>query len=71
MCLRGLRCVLLPSFNGARKTANLMPLVALLLARERCRCRTGNDFDSRISPLPCWTSWACLPQTAACRQAQT
>ena len=30
----GPRTVLLPSFNGARKQANLMPLVAQLLARD-------------------------------------
>lgn len=30
----GPRCVVLPTYNGARRQANLMPLVALLLARE-------------------------------------
>jgi anthranilate phosphoribosyltransferase len=30
----GPRCVVLPSYNGARLQANLMPLVALLLARD-------------------------------------
>lgn len=47
----GPRCVLLPSFNGARKQANLMPLVALLLAREGVPVLIfgRHDFDSRIS----------------------
>lgn len=47
----GPRCVLLPSFNGARKQANLMPLVALLLAREGVPVliHGRHDFDSRQS----------------------
>lgn len=49
----GPRTVLLPSFNGARKQANLMPLVALLLAREGVPVLIfgRHDFDSRISPF--------------------
>ncbi|MDI4633854.1 DNA-binding protein YbiB [Pelomonas sp. V22] len=49
----GPRCVLLPSFNGARKQANLMPLVALLLAREGVPVliHGRHDFDSRQSPF--------------------
>ncbi|MCE4554569.1 DNA-binding protein YbiB [Pelomonas cellulosilytica] len=49
----GTRTVLLPSFNGARKQANLMPLVALLLAREGVPVLVfgRHDFDSRISPF--------------------
>ena len=49
----GPRLVLLPSFNGARKQANLMPLVALLLAREGVPVliHGRHDFDSRISPF--------------------
>lgn len=49
----GPRCVLLPSFNGARKQANLMPLVALLLAREGVPVliHGRHDFDSRHSPF--------------------
>jgi anthranilate phosphoribosyltransferase len=45
--------VLLPSFNGARKQANLMPLVALLLAREGVPVLIfgRHDFDSRHSPF--------------------
>lgn len=49
----GPRCVLLPTFNGARKQANLMPLVALLLAREGVPSLIfgRHDFDSRESPF--------------------
>jgi len=49
----GPRTVLLPSFNGARKQANLMPLVALLLARDGVPVLVfgRHDFDSRHSPF--------------------
>lgn len=49
----GPRCVLLPTFNGARKQANLMPLVARLLAREGVPVLIfgRHDFDSRESPF--------------------
>jgi anthranilate phosphoribosyltransferase len=49
----GPRTVLLPSFNGARKQANLMPLVARLLAREGVPVLIfgRHDFDSRHSPF--------------------
>lgn len=49
----GPRLVLLPAFNGARKQANLMPLVALLLARSSIPVliHGRHDFDSRISPF--------------------
>ncbi len=49
----GPRTVLLPSFNGARKQANLMPLVAKLLAREGVPVLVfgRHDFDSRVSPF--------------------
>lgn len=49
----GPRCVLLPTYNGARKQPNLMPLVALLLAREGVPVliQGRHDFDSRISPF--------------------
>jgi anthranilate phosphoribosyltransferase len=49
----GPRTVLLPSFNGARKQANLMPLVARLLAREGVPVLVfgRHDFDSRVSPF--------------------
>ncbi|OWQ93467.1 DNA-binding protein YbiB [Roseateles aquatilis] len=47
------RTVVLPTFNGARKQANLMPLVALLLAREGIPVliHGRHDFDSRVSPF--------------------
>ncbi len=50
---QGPRCVVLPSFNGARKQANLMPLVALLLARAGVPVliHGRHDFDSRHSPF--------------------
>ncbi|PIM53234.1 DNA-binding protein YbiB [Roseateles chitinivorans] len=49
----GPRTVVLPTFNGARKQANLMPLVAMLLAREGIPVliHGRHDFDSRISPF--------------------
>ncbi|MEO6278241.1 DNA-binding protein YbiB [Roseateles sp.] len=49
----GPRTVLLPSFNGARKQANLMPLVAQLLAREGVPVLIfgRHDFDARHSPF--------------------
>lgn len=49
----GPRLVLLPAFNGARKQANLMPLVALLLVRSGIPVliHGRHDFDSRISPF--------------------
>lgn len=49
----GPRTVLLPSFNGARKQANLMPLVARLLARAGVPVLVfgRHDFDSRVSPF--------------------
>lgn len=49
----GPRCVVLPTYNGARKQANLMPLVAQLLAREGIPVliQGRHDFDSRVSPF--------------------
>lgn len=49
----GPRCVLLPTYNGARKQPNLMPLVALLLAREGIPVliQGRHDFDARVSPF--------------------
>lgn len=62
----GPRCVVLPTYNGARKQANLMPLVAQLLARQGVPVliQGRHDFDSRVSPfellaaldIPCATS---------------
>ncbi len=49
----GPRCVLLPTYNGARRQANLMPLVALLLARAGVPVliQGRHDFDTRSSPF--------------------
>ena len=49
----GPRCVVLPTYNGARRQANLMPLVALLLAREGVPVliQGRHDFESRVSPF--------------------
>lgn len=49
----GPRCVVLPSYNGARRQANLMPLVAMLLAREGIPVliQGRHDFETRVSPL--------------------
>jgi len=49
----GPRCVILPTYNGARKQANLMPLVALLLAREGIPVliQGRHDFETRTSPF--------------------
>lgn len=49
----GPRCVVLPSYNGARRQPNLMPLVALLLQRHGVPVliQGRNDFDGRESPF--------------------
>lgn len=49
----GPRCVVLPTYNGARRQANLMPLVALLLAREGVPVliQGRHDFDTRSNPF--------------------
>lgn len=49
----GPRCVVIPTYNGARKQANLMPLVALLLARQGVPVliQGRHDFDTRVSPF--------------------
>ena len=47
------RCVILPSYNGARRQPNLMPLVALMLARRGVPVliQGRHDFDARVSPF--------------------
>jgi anthranilate phosphoribosyltransferase len=67
----GARTVLLPSFNGARKQANLMPLVALLLAREGVPVLIfgRHDFDSRHSPFELLDALG-LPGSASAAEAQ-
>ena len=49
----GPKCVLLPSYNGARRQPNLMPLLALLLAERGVPAliQGRHDFESRISPF--------------------
>jgi anthranilate phosphoribosyltransferase len=49
----GPRCVLLPTYNGARRQANLMPLVAQLLAREGVPVLIHgfHDFADRLDPF--------------------
>ncbi len=49
----GPRLVVLPTYTGARRQANLMPLLALLLAREGVPVliQGRHDFESRVSPF--------------------
>jgi anthranilate phosphoribosyltransferase len=49
----GPRCVVLPTYNGARKQANLMPVVASLLARQGIPVliQGRHDFEARVSPF--------------------
>ncbi|HEY8879153.1 MAG TPA: DNA-binding protein YbiB [Roseateles sp.] len=67
----GPRTVLLPSFNGARKQANLMPLVAQLLAREGVPVLIfgRHDFDSRHSPFELLDALG-LPASASLADAE-
>lgn len=65
-------CVLLPTFNGARKQANLMPLVALLLARAGVPVLIfgRHDFDSRESPFALLDALG-LPPAGSIAEANT
>lgn len=49
----GPRTVVLPTYNGARRQPNLMPLVAMLLAREGVPVliQGRHDFETRVSPF--------------------
>lgn len=49
----GPRCVVLPTYNGARRQANLMPLLACLLARADVPVliQGRHDFETRVSPF--------------------
>ncbi|MBL8436478.1 MAG: DNA-binding protein YbiB [Zoogloea sp.] len=49
----GPRLVVLPTYNGARRQPNLMPLVALLLARRGVPVliQGRHDFETRVSPF--------------------
>lgn len=72
----GPRCVLLPTYNGARKQANLMPLVAMLLAREGIPVliQGRHDFESRVSPFTLLAALdvvsAASPEEAAAQLAE-
>lgn len=62
----GPRTVILPTYNGARKQANLMPLVALLLAREGIPVliQGRHDFETRVSPFKLLDALDIHPQTS-------
>jgi len=49
----GPRCVVLPTYNGARRQPNLMPLVVHLLARRGVPVliQGRHDFETRINPF--------------------
>ena len=61
----GPRCVVLPSYNGARRQPNLMPLVAMLLAREGVPVliQGRHDFESRVSPFELLAALGITPAT--------
>jgi anthranilate phosphoribosyltransferase len=63
----GPRCVVLPTYNGARKQPNLMPLVALLLAREGVPVliQGRHDFESRVSPFELLAALGIAPAASA------
>lgn len=60
----GWRCVVLPSYNGARRQPNLMPLLAMLLAREGVPVliQGRHDFDARVSPFELLAELGITPQ---------
>lgn len=47
------RCVVIPTYNGARRQPNFVPLLALLLSRlgVPVLIHGRHDFDSRVSPF--------------------
>ena len=49
----GPRCIVLPTYNGARRQPNLMPLLALLLQRRGIPVliQGRHDFDARENPF--------------------
>jgi anthranilate phosphoribosyltransferase len=69
----GPRCVVLPTYNGARRQANLMPLVALLLAREGVPVliQGRHDFESRVSPFALLDALGIQPAADAAAAART
>jgi anthranilate phosphoribosyltransferase len=63
----GWRCVVLPSYNGARRQPNLMPLLALLLARAGAPVlvQGRHDFEARTSPFELLAALDITPQADA------
>ncbi len=71
----GPRCVVLPTYNGARRQPNLMPLVAHLLSRRGIPVliQGRHDFESRVNPfglldaldLPCQADAAAASERLA------
>lgn len=59
----GPRCVVIPTYNGARRQANLMPLLAQLLAREGVPVliQGRHDFDTRSNPFALLTELGIAP----------
>lgn len=67
------RAVVLPTYNGARRQPNLMPLLALLLARQGVPVliQGRHDFDSRVSPFDLLAELGIAPAAdVAAAQAQ-
>jgi len=60
----GWRCVVLPSYNGARRQPNLMPLLALMLTRAGVPVliQGRHDFDARTSPFDVLAALGVTPQ---------
>ncbi len=60
----GWRCVVLPSYNGARRQPNLMPLLALMLKRAGVPVliQGRHDFDARTSPFELLAELGISPQ---------
>ena len=61
--LPGPRVVVFPAYNGARRQPNLMPLVALLLARQGIPVliQGRHDFDSRADPFALLAALSIVP----------
>jgi anthranilate phosphoribosyltransferase len=65
----GPRLVVLPTYNGARRQPNLMPLVALLLARQGVPVliQGRHDFETRVSPFELLAALDITPPPASPR----
>jgi anthranilate phosphoribosyltransferase len=59
----GNKLVVLPTYNGARRQANLTPLLALLLARHRVPVlfQGRHDFETRVSPFELLARFSIVP----------